>query len=90
VLLRVQALAGGVRLEVRDSGPGILEAEHEKVFTPFYRVAATMQVNPSGTGSGAGDRDIAALHRARLGLAPGDGGKGLSVSIVFQGFDEAR
>lgn len=91
VLLRVQDDAAGVLLEVRDSGPGIAAAEHEKVFTPFYRVAATMQVNPSGTGLGlAIVRDIAALHRAQLALAAGDGGRGLNVSILFPRFDDAK
>jgi two-component system sensor histidine kinase TctE len=90
VLLRVQADADGVRLEVRDSGPGIAVAEREKVFTPFYRVAATMEVNPAGTGLGlAIVREIAAVHRAQLTLAPGDGGAGLSVSIVFPPVNEA-
>ena len=90
VLLRVQADADGVRLEVRDSGPGIAVAEREKVFTPFYRVAATMEVNPAGTGLGlAIVREIAVVHRAQLTLAPGDGGAGLSVSIVFPSVNEA-
>lgn len=84
VLLRVQAVDDGILLQVRDSGPGIAQGELEKVFTPFYRVAATMEVNPSGTGLGlAIVRDIAALHRAVVTLGPGDCGAGLSVSIVF-------
>ncbi|MFL6674853.1 MAG: sensor histidine kinase [Massilia sp.] len=84
VLLRVAASGAGVLLEVRDSGPGIAAAEREKVFTPFYRVAATMEANPSGTGLGlAIVRDIAALHNASVTLAPAEGGTGLKVIALF-------
>jgi regulator of protease activity HflC (stomatin/prohibitin superfamily) len=60
------------------------EAEREKVFTPFYRAAATLECNPGGTGLGlAIVRDIAALHRASIALADGASGKELKVSITF-------
>jgi two-component system sensor histidine kinase TctE len=84
VQLSVRAVAEGVLLEVQDSGPGIAPAERDKVFTPFYRVAATMEANPSGTGLGlAIVRDIATLHGAELALAQADGGSGLKVSVLF-------
>jgi two-component system sensor histidine kinase TctE len=84
VLLRVQAGADGVRLVVQDSGPGIPAAEREKVFTPFYRSAAALEANPTGTGLGlAIVRDIAAMHKARLELSAGEGGKGLRITVRF-------
>jgi two-component system sensor histidine kinase TctE len=84
VLLRVRELEAGVMLEVQDSGPGIAAAERDKVFTPFYRVAATMEVNPSGTGLGLSIvRDIVAVHGARITLAEGYGGTGLTVRVLF-------
>jgi two-component system, OmpR family, sensor histidine kinase TctE len=84
VLLRVRQLADGVLLEVQDSGPGIAASERDKVFTPFYRVAATMEVNPSGTGLGlAIVRDVVALHHASIELEDADTGSGLKVSIAF-------
>jgi two-component system sensor histidine kinase TctE len=90
VLLRVQHGAGGVLLAVQDSGPGIPAAEREKVFTPFYRVAATMESNPSGAGLGlAIVRDIAALHHASVTLGPAAGDSGLKVSIAFPIFSAA-
>jgi two-component system sensor histidine kinase TctE len=84
VQLSVRAVAQGVVLEVQDSGPGIAPAERDKVFTPFYRVAATMESNPSGTGLGlAIVRDIATLHGAEVALSPADSGAGLKVSVLF-------
>lgn len=84
IVLRVCEDEAGVLLEIEDSGNGIAEAEREKVFTPFYRAAATLECNPGGTGLGlAIVRDIAALHRASIALAHGASGKGLKVSITF-------
>jgi two-component system sensor histidine kinase TctE len=84
VLLRVRPLEKGVALEVQDSGPGIPEAERDKVFTPFYRAQATMEINPSGTGLGlAIVRDIVAVHGAQITLGDGFGGTGLLVRVVF-------
>lgn len=84
VQLAVRAAAHGVLLEVTDSGPGIRAGERDKVFTPFYRAAATMEANPAGTGLGlAIVRDIAPLHGAQVTLAEGDGGRGLKVGVLF-------
>jgi two-component system sensor histidine kinase TctE len=69
-------------LEVEDDGPGIPEAERERVVERFYRVAGT-----AGTGSGLGlaiVREIAAAHGARLRIADGAGGKGCRVRIDFE------
>jgi two-component system sensor histidine kinase TctE len=84
VLLAVRATHDGVLLEVQDSGPGISPAERDKVFTPFYRGAATMEANPAGTGLGlAIVRDIASLHGAEVTLGTADAGSGLKVSVRF-------
>jgi two-component system sensor histidine kinase TctE len=84
VLLRVRAHGDEVLLEVHDSGPGVPEAEREKVLTPFYRVGATLEANPSGTGLGlAIVHDIAALHKARLMLDRSERFGGLKVSVAF-------
>lgn len=84
ILLRVNADNDHAVFEVRDSGPGIAPAERDKVFTPFYRAAATMEVNPSGTGLGlAIVRDIVAVHGATIALDTGDAGRGLAVRVSF-------
>ena len=74
----------GKVLEVEDSGAGIPESERERVFSPFYRAAASMQRNPGGAGLGlAIVRDIAALHGATIALGDGADGRGLKVRITF-------
>ena len=84
VQLRIARRGDGVLLEVLDSGPGIAPAEHDKVFTPFYRAQATLEANPGGTGLGlAIVRDIAAMHGASLALGQGEDGRGLKVSVLF-------
>ena len=63
---------GSIRVEVRDNGPGIPAALHERVFEPFFTT------KPPGHGTGLGldiaRRIIADLHGGELTLdsAPGD------------------
>jgi two-component system sensor histidine kinase TctE len=84
VLLRVCRVPAGVLLQVQDSGPGIDEAEYEKVFMPFYRSQAALEINPGGTGLGlAIVRDIATLHGATLSMGRADGGHGLKIGVLF-------
>jgi len=66
---------------VRDAGPGIAEAERDKVFTRFYRIHGTRE-----PGSGLG-LSIVRMAARRLGcqvrlFTPADG-HGLGVGIVF-------
>ena len=44
--------AEGIAIRVRDFGPGIPEAELEKVFEPFYRLEASRNRDTGGTGLG--------------------------------------
>jgi two-component system OmpR family sensor kinase len=80
----VEELAGdtrGARLTVSDDGPGIPAAERERVFDRFYRRAGT---SPPGSGLGLSIvRTIAEGHGARISLAEGSSGKGLSVTVTF-------
>ncbi len=41
-----------VRLEVRDTGIGVPEAEKKKLFTKFFRAGNAQEVRPDGTGLG--------------------------------------
>ena len=68
-------------LEIADTGPGIPEAEHERVFDRFYRRPGEQE---SGSGLGlAIVRAIAERHDAVVSLHAAQGG-GLLVRVVFQ------
>lgn len=61
-----------VRIEVSDSGPGIPEAELDKVLAPFYRVEGSRNRNTGGVGLGLSiAHDIARQHQGRLMLRNG-------------------
>ena len=86
VSVEVRRLAGsGVELAVRDHGPGIAEAERERVFEPFYR--------PSGRGEHGGGwglglslvRQIARHHGASVRQeTPSGGGARFVVTFPAQ------
>jgi signal transduction histidine kinase len=69
------------KLTVIDDGIGIAPAQRARVFDRFFRAAAS-----DATGSGLGlsiVQRIAEQHRARVMLADGLEGRGLSVSVEF-------
>ena len=68
-------------LVVVDDGPGIPEAEREKVLQRFYR-SATAGEDGSGLGLSIVQR-IAEIHGATLTLDAVDGGKGLRVEVAL-------
>ena len=70
----VTSEAGHAILDVRDHGPGVPEGERERIFEPFYRIAATRE---SGRGSGLGlalVREIARRHGGEAVCLAADGG----------------
>jgi two-component system, OmpR family, sensor kinase len=73
--------AEGPLLAVTDNGPGIPVEERQRVFDRFYRVP---RIGASGSGLGlAIVKSIADAHRARVELAEGEAGTGLSVRVRF-------
>ncbi|GAA5162414.1 HAMP domain-containing sensor histidine kinase [Viridibacterium curvum] len=74
VEIEVATMAGEVVLQVLDRGPGVPEAESEKIFEPFYRLAGSRE---KGEGSGYGlalVRRIAQLHGGKVRCLARDGG----------------
>lgn len=71
---------GGARLRVCDRGPGVSEAERERIFEPFYRVPGT-QADGSGLGLSL-VRQIARHHRGEVRcIAPAQGGTCFEVEL---------
>jgi len=81
VTVRTRESDSETLLEVEDNGPGIPEAEREKVFERFYRIPAT-----GGEGCGLGlsiVAEIAERHNGRVELAEPQGGRGTVIRAVF-------
>ncbi|MCX7164075.1 MAG: ATP-binding protein [Rhodocyclales bacterium] len=75
--------AAGLVVEVSDDGPGIPEAQRERVFERFYRIAGHEK-----PGSGLGlaiCRRVAELHDARIAITGGPGGLGVSARVMLAG-----
>jgi two-component system, OmpR family, sensor histidine kinase RstB len=71
---RVERCATGARLTVTDRGPGVPEAERERIFEPFYRPPGAPE---TGAGYGLGlalVRQIARVHGGEARCRPRDGG----------------
>lgn len=79
ITLRCGVRYGQAFLEVEDDGPGVPDAERDRVLERFYRVQGTV-----GEGNGLGlpiAQEIARVHRTRLELRAGTGGRGLRVTL---------
>jgi two-component system sensor histidine kinase TctE len=62
-------------VEIEDDGPGIPEAERERVWERFYRVDATAHHDGSGLGLSI-VRALSERMGARVTLKAGTGGRG--------------
>jgi two-component system sensor histidine kinase TctE len=81
VTVRTRREPGVALLELEDDGPGIPEAERERVFERFYRVPGT---TTEGGGLGlAIVREIADRHDASVKLLTPPSGRGLLVRVSF-------
>ena len=65
--IEVEDGAQTLNIRVRDAGPGLAEAELERVFEPFYRVEASRNRATGGTGLGLTiARNVARAHGGDL------------------------
>ena len=72
-----------VGIEVRDHGPGLPEAELERVMAPFYRVEGSRNRHHGGVGLGLSiARDIVARHQGSLQLRNAAGGGLLAIVVL--------
>jgi PAS domain S-box-containing protein len=66
--LEARQTNGQIRIEVRDTGPGIPPGEQERIFQAFYRLRQSGEAT-EGTGLGlAITQRLAELHGSKLGL----------------------
>jgi signal transduction histidine kinase len=76
--------AASLRIAVRDEGPGIPEADLERVFEPFTRLEQSRNRDSGGTGLGlAIARNIARWHGGDVRLRNAPQGKGLIAELVL-------
>jgi len=81
VAVRCQRANDGVRLQVQDNGPGVVEEDRPRIFDRFYRVAGS---NERGSGIGLSlVARIAQSHRARVEIGEGLDGRGFGITVVF-------
>ena len=81
--VRLDASPSSVILSVDDDGPGIPEADQERVFAPFERLDASRNAETGGTGLGLSiARTIARAHGGDVTIANRSAG-GLRVTIAL-------
>lgn len=75
VLVQLSEPPEGVRIDIRDEGPGVAQADRERVFEPFYRGERQPQDAVRGTGIGLSIvQEYIAAHGGRVGLLSDSGG----------------
>lgn len=89
IAIAVSRTSTAITIAIADSGPGIPEAERDKVFRRLYRLEKSRAETGMSTGTAAGHglglalvAAIADLHGAKVSLA--DNHPGLLVTITFQ------
>lgn len=71
----VEPHAHGARLTVSDRGPGVAEADQNKIFEPFYRPGGHAEGRDGGVGLGLSlVREIATLHKGSVRYVARPGG----------------
>ena len=86
ILIRTRQWTDGIAVDVSDNGPGIPQAERDRIFDPFYTT------KPEGTGTGLGlsiSQGIVRDHGGRISLVgSGTHGTMFRVELPGTGADE--
>ncbi len=73
--LELSNAPGVARIDIRDQGPGVAEADRERIFEPFYRGERQPQHAVRGTGIGLSIvQEYIAAHGGRVFLVPEEDG----------------
>ncbi|MBX3531670.1 MAG: HAMP domain-containing protein [Rhizobiaceae bacterium] len=80
VALKLERMADGIALSVRDNGPGIPEADRERVTERFVRLEQSRSMPGSGLGLSLA-KAVMSYHGGRLEIV--DAAPGLLVRMVF-------
>lgn len=82
--VRIDDSAEQLRIVIADEGPGIPDAELERVFEPFHRLEGSRSRDTGGVGLGLGiARNIARAHGGDLTLRNRPQGKGLEAVLTL-------
>lgn len=82
--VKIEDDAEQLRITIADDGPGIPEAELERVFEPFYRLEGSRSRDTGGVGLGLGiARNIARAHGGDVVLRNRPEGKGLEAVLTL-------
>lgn len=86
VAVRCMRDVNDMRLEVLDDGPGVPEADRDRIFDRFYRGTSSLE-RGSGIGLALVSR-IAQSHQAEIRTGLGLGGRGFGISVTFRAVEE--
>jgi len=86
VAAHIETRGSEIVISVQDQGPGVPAAELERIFEPFYRVAASRDRSSGGTGLGlAIAARVVALHAGRITARnAAEGGLTIEISLPRQ------
>jgi signal transduction histidine kinase len=83
MILSAKKLPDRVELSVEDHGPGVAQADLDRIFDRFYRLEASRNRDEGGSGLGlAIAKSIVEIHHGRIQASPA-AGQGLIIKIIL-------